>query len=435
MQRPFLGSECLLRRLVWFTIGFAFACFLGIYFLYADALLLVAAACGIVITVCLLLPKKLWRQVAACIATGCMIGAFWLWCYDAYYLSFARACDMQTRSIHVVITQYAQETQTGASTTGEVALNGKKFTAKLYLDDADKLQPGDVVEGKFKLAFCGAGGSKAGTSYAAKGIFVIAYQKGDVSVVQNAGNVGFAQKLHVSIKQTIDKVFPDDTRAFARALLLGDSSLLSYETDTAFKVSGIRHIIAVSGLHVSILLSLVYMLMGKRRVLTALVGIPVLIMFAAIAGFTPSINRACIMQSLMILAMLFNRQYDPSTSLAFAVLVMLFVNPMTLTSVGFQLSVGCIFGIFLFSHKISNYLHDEKRFGPAKGKRLRAKATRWIIASISVTISASDLCDILKAQFTGDFSYSGVTGNDITWEDNGYVSKAAVKYVMKEATK
>ena len=54
---------------------------------------------------------------------------------------------------------------------------------------------------------------------------------------------------------------------------------------------------------------------------------------------------------------------------------------------------------------------------------------------IDVTISASDLCDILKAEFTGDFTYSGVTGTDITWEDNGYVSKDAVKYVMKEASK
>ena len=54
---------------------------------------------------------------------------------------------------------------------------------------------------------------------------------------------------------------------------------------------------------------------------------------------------------------------------------------------------------------------------------------------IPVTISASDLCDILKAQFTGHFSYSGVTGDNITWEDNGYVDKGAVMYVLKEATK
>jgi branched-chain amino acid transport system substrate-binding protein len=54
---------------------------------------------------------------------------------------------------------------------------------------------------------------------------------------------------------------------------------------------------------------------------------------------------------------------------------------------------------------------------------------------ISVTISASDLCDILKEKFTGGFTYSGVTGEDITWQSNGYVEKGAVKYVIKEATK
>ncbi len=54
---------------------------------------------------------------------------------------------------------------------------------------------------------------------------------------------------------------------------------------------------------------------------------------------------------------------------------------------------------------------------------------------IPVTISASDLCDILKEQFTGDFTYSGVTGESIKWQANGYVDKDAVKYVIKEATK
>lgn len=54
---------------------------------------------------------------------------------------------------------------------------------------------------------------------------------------------------------------------------------------------------------------------------------------------------------------------------------------------------------------------------------------------IPVTISASDLCDILKEQFTGGFTFSGVTGENITWDSTGYVKKDAVKYVIKEATK
>ena len=52
---------------------------------------------------------------------------------------------------------------------------------------------------------------------------------------------------------------------------------------------------------------------------------------------------------------------------------------------------------------------------------------------IDVTISATELCDILKGQFTGGFTYSGVTGNNIKWEASGYVSKEAVKYTLKTA--
>jgi len=54
---------------------------------------------------------------------------------------------------------------------------------------------------------------------------------------------------------------------------------------------------------------------------------------------------------------------------------------------------------------------------------------------IPVTISASDLCEILKEEFTGGFTYSGVTGDDIKWESNGYVKKSAIKYIIKEANK
>ena len=52
---------------------------------------------------------------------------------------------------------------------------------------------------------------------------------------------------------------------------------------------------------------------------------------------------------------------------------------------------------------------------------------------IPADISASELCEILKAEFNGDFKFSGVTGNDITWQDNGYVQKDAVKYIVKAA--
>ena len=54
---------------------------------------------------------------------------------------------------------------------------------------------------------------------------------------------------------------------------------------------------------------------------------------------------------------------------------------------------------------------------------------------IDATISASDLSDILKDKFANGFTFSGVTGDNIKWQANGYVDKGAVKYVIKEATK
>ena len=51
---------------------------------------------------------------------------------------------------------------------------------------------------------------------------------------------------------------------------------------------------------------------------------------------------------------------------------------------------------------------------------------------IDANTSASDLCDILKEQFNGDFKFSGATGTDIQWQTSGYVDKAAVAYVIKE---
>jgi len=55
---------------------------------------------------------------------------------------------------------------------------------------------------------------------------------------------------------------------------------------------------------------------------------------------------------------------------------------------------------------------------------------------INVTMSASDLCDILKEKFDGGYTLEeAVTGNNITWEKNGYVKKDAIKYVIKEANK
>ena len=136
-----------------------------------------------------------------------------------------------------------------------------------------------------------------------------------------------------------------------------------------------------------------------------------LILFAAVAGFSPSITRACIMQCLMLLATVLNREYDPPTALGAAALAMVVANPMVVTSISFQLSIGCMIGIFLFSHRIRGWLLDEKRLGSAKGKSIVARLKRWFAGSTSITMAASVITTPLVALYFGTVSLVSLLTN------------------------
>ena len=403
-----------MRKLMWFSVGFTAACGLGIYLSFGIWLLLAALFC-LPCAIVLGIGDSKWRKRSAFAVWGCLVSFLWLYGYDCLYLSPARNLDGKTEQLSVEIIDYSYDLGYGTVTEGKIELDNKTYRVCVYLDE-EQLSPGDRVAGDFRLRYTAAGGKQKETYHQGKGIFLLAYSEGDPQISQQQpGKFDYiGVRLRYKITNIIDRIFPADTLGFARALLLGDSDLLTYQEDTAFQISGLRHIIAVSGLHVSILFSLVYLLVGKNRGLTALFGIPVLLLFAAAAGFTPSITRACIMQGLMILALLLNREYDPPTALSFAVLTMLTINPQTITSVSFQLSVSCMVGIFLFAQRINGYLLDEKRLGPAKGKSIRAKLIRWICGSISVTLSAMTTTMPLCAWYFGCVSLVGIISNLLT---------------------
>lgn len=402
-----------MRKLMWFTIGFAASCAVAIYLFSGNVLAWLALILGILAVIALFL-KPTPIKVTGVVLLGFSIGVLWMWAYDCIYLHPARQYDGKTVMASIEAADYFRETEYGGTIDGKVFLSDKSYRVRLYLDTKRDIKPGDKIHGIFKLGMTTPEGDEESDYYQGKGIFLIANPEGAISVesADKIGNKYFAVQLRRKITDLVDKTFPDDTVGFARALLLGDSSKLSYEEDTSFKTSGIRHVIAVSGLHISILFSLVYGIAHRRRVSTALLGIPVLVLFAAIAGFTPSINRACIMQILMILALLFDKEYDPPTALAFSVLVMLVANPMAVTSVSFQLSVGCVAGILLFSGRVYRYVLN--RLGHPTGRSRWARTARWISGGTGVTFSAMSVTTPLLAVHFGTVSIVSVLANLVT---------------------
>lgn len=401
-----------MRLLMWFTVGFASASAAAAYALRPDALVLLCAACIALCAACAIARGKRFFAFAAVVLAGGALGFGWYTAYDALYLQTARSYDGVTVPLTVEACDYSYDVGYGAAVDGYTQLDGKRYRVRVYTGQEQELIPGRTVNGQFRLRYTAAGGTEDPTYHRGEGTFLLAYAVGEVRVHPRGDwKLSYIPAyLRRQLLDRIDALFPEDTAAFACALLLGDSTGIDYETDTAFKLSGIRHVIAVSGLHVSILFSLIYILTGRKRLLNVLLGIPALVLFAAMAGFSPSINRACLMQLILILGTLVPREYDAPTALSFAVLVMLLGNPQTVTSVGFQLSVASVAGIFLLYDPVRAWLH--RRFGKRKG--LYGRLATAVASSVSVSLSATVLTVPLTAVYFGTVSLIGTVTNLLT---------------------
>lgn len=392
-----------MRKLMWFAIGFGAACALAVYLLPVESLLWIGIALAAMFVGGLVLFHKQWCKIAAFLCLGLSFGFLWFSLFDGQYLAPVRELDGETVELTLEVTDFSFESSYGITVDGKTQLDGKTYQIRAYLHQKESVPPGTRITGAFELRYTAPGGNKIATYHSGSGIFLLAYQEEIFeTVVPQEKSVSYLPAyLRQGWHQLLGKLFPQDILPFAKALLLGDTSDLPYETDNDLTISGICHVAAVSGLHVSILFTMVYFLSGRRRGLTVMIGFPVLFLFVTISGFSPSVVRASLMQALMLMALLCKREYDPPTGLAFAAVVMLCINPLVVRSVGFQLSVASVAGIFLFSGRISSWLMDEKRLGRFhKKKRLCAK----LAASLSVTLGAMLTTTPLVAIYFGTVS-------------------------------
>ena len=405
-----------MRKLMWFTIGFVVACALGIY-LWGSWLCWICLTSAIIF--CVSLIGMHWvrnLRILTAVSLGLAVGLSWFAVFDDLFLSFPKEIDGQTAKVSMTIADYCVETDYGLRADAEMYLDDRFYKLRVYFNDlgeTESLEPGDRVFGTFRFRMTLRGGSENPTYHSGDGIYLLAYQKGatEIRECETVPKRYLPVTWRRFILDRIDQIFPGDTAGFAKALVIGERSDIDYKTDTALKVTGISHIIAVSGLHVSVIIALLWFFLGKHTHWPTIFGIPLLIVFAAVVGFTPSVTRACIMQIIMLIGWSFYVEYDAPTSLATAVLIMLAVNPMTLLSVSFQLSVCCIIGMILFTKPIHDWLLSPKVLGSGKGRSLKMKLKRGFVSTVSISLSANILTLPLVAYYFGSVSLIGVITN------------------------
>lgn len=400
------------RKLVWFSLGFGSAAAICAYLLTGVWVLLLAGLCVTALIPFFLLKGK-YKTIAILILAGAVTGLLYGWLYDGIVLQPVKQYDGETLYVRVTASDYSFDTGYGKGVDGTIRLNGRKTKIRLFYQSEEDAVPGDVLSAAVQFRYTPRGGLQKSTYHKGEGVFLLAYGQ-EISTLQRCSQKQvryLPAYLRKGISDTITEIFPEDTAPFAKALLIGDDNEISFQDNIAFQKSGIRHIIAVSGLHVSILFSVVYLITGKRKTLTLLLGLPVLFLFAAVAGFSPSVVRACMMQALLILALSVDREYDIATALSFACFVMFLMNPLTITSVSFQLSAGSIIGIILFSEPIREYCSGLSFLKSKKSKGVKARLVRWILGSVSVSVGAMVVTLPLCALYFGMVSVSGILTN------------------------
>ncbi len=130
--------------------------------------------------------------------------------------------------------------------------------------------------------------------------------------------------------------------------MFGDKSELNHDLYDAYKMSGVAHLLAVSGLHVGLVVAVLNFIMKKLRVKGWWrVGIISLLLlgYAYLCGFSYSIIRASIMILVLMIAPLLFSEYDLLSSICFAGSLILLIEPIALFDLGALLSFGCVLGI------------------------------------------------------------------------------------------
>jgi len=187
----------------------------------------------------------------------------------------------------------------------------------------------------------------------------------------------------------ITSVLPNDYGAVVCGLVLGEKSALSQRATTAFRLCGVSHLFAVSGLHVSIWSSLIYgrlrkLGFGNRKASAA--SIIFCLFFMLLTGANPPVIRAGFMMILVYAANIAQKEADPINSIGFSLTVMLFQNPYCALSVSLWLSLLATLGILILYNSINNTL--KKPFGKIPSKRIK-NAAEYIVSTLSVCLSVN----------------------------------------------
>lgn len=347
-----------MRILAIFTFSFALGSFLALFGLPIKIL----AAIFLILLAALLFCVQFrgrTRTVAFLSALGILVGFLYANNWRREKIDYPRTLVGSERELLAELTDDPKEGEYGFTVQGKAFMDGEAYACTFYLPKTEEMiapEAGDILKGFGTLSE--ADDWEDPFSYARSSGRVLFIRLRDCRLQERRGGDFryFPHRVSRALQRGCVDLLPEDTQGFLIALLTGNRGKLSYAEREDMKLAGNYHAIAISGMHVSILMSFLYLLCLHNRKLYLLLGLPVLLFYSLMTGFAASVVRASFMHLCLMLAPLCKRESDPATAMGASLFLLTLLNPSCLLGTGLYLSYASTAGILLFSPSVRAYL-------------------------------------------------------------------------------
>lgn len=371
-----------MRRLAICSVGFALATafwqIIPAWYVFLIPLPLMGAAVGFL--------RERRQAVALILTVGFFFGALWTFGHDYVRIRPARQLDGQTREITVRVEEFPRDFTYSTEIRGRLLHEDEvniPIVLRLPVTESE-LTPGDIISVTANLHRADRIRDEHVRWFFADGVFLRGFARDGYTLLASGSSARFfAQYLREGLIQNAQEVFPENTVGFVVGMLIGNVRLMCRLAYNDLRVSGIAHIVSVSGMHIAFLAGFLMLIFGKGR-RGALIALSLIYVFVLVTGASPSTVRAAIMQTLLLTAPLLGRESDTPTSLGAALFFILLTNPNSIASISLQLSFLAVIGIMTASSRLYRYFMSLVRPRGKIGKRL----ARVVFSGLSTTLGA-----------------------------------------------
>lgn len=214
----------------------------------------------------------------------------------------------------------------------------------------------------------------------------------DEYTLKSEGKLTFPEKANALLANIFGDNIGGEEAGFAEAIFLGNREKTTQKTKLAFRRSGTSHLLALSGLHLSVLaMGLEFSLrtFGLKKKIRITVSIAATVLFAVITGLSASVLRAAIMLIIYFISQLIGEERDSLTSLFVSLAIILSLRAGAVWDVGLWMSFSATLGLVLFTDKLLPHFKPMTRKTYSKAKKLFRGAFLYVLGTFCATMIAT----------------------------------------------